>query len=229
MHKTRVSTPTPPQQARSRETQEALLSAAEHVFSEVGIAQATVAEICERAGVAVGTFYGRFPDKDALLLFWFERFFKRGRVAFERAFSDAMWEGRPTVEVLRGWVQSRVLHYRKNRKLLKALLQYLRGRPSPEFKPFAAQLQEPARHRLTELLDARRAEWSHADVDRAMRMAVAMTESSVQSVVLFNEAHSDGVHLSDDDLVDHLTDMLCAYLRVRLPLGPHGARPRVHA
>ena len=74
MQKGRLLTPMPPQQARSRETQEALLTAAEHVFADVGIAQATVAEICERAGVAVGTFYGRVPDKDALLPYWYERF-----------------------------------------------------------------------------------------------------------------------------------------------------------
>lgn len=215
MHKARASIPTPPQQARSRETQEALLSAAEHVFAEVGIAQATVHEICERAGVAVGTFYGRFPDKDALLLFWYERFFKRGRLTFERAFSDAMWEGRPASEVIRGWVQSRVLHYRKNRKLIKALLLYVRGRPAPEFKPFAEQLQLPALQRLSMLMGARRHEWRHADAESALRMAVIMTESSVQSVVLFNESRADDRPFTDDELVEQLADAMCAYLRVK--------------
>lgn len=215
MHKTRVSTPTPPQQARSRETQEALLAAAEHVFADVGIAQATIAEICDRAGVAVGTFYGRFPDKDALLLFWYERFFKRGRVTFERAFSDAMWEGRSSVDVIRGWVQSRVLHYRKNRKLIGALLLYVRGRPAPEFKAFAAQLRLPALQRLTTLLSARDSEWHHVDPEAALHMAVIMTESSIQSVVVFTEHRGDDLHITDDQLVDQLADAMCAYLRVR--------------
>ncbi|MBL0171835.1 MAG: TetR/AcrR family transcriptional regulator [Gemmatimonadaceae bacterium] len=214
MHKSRLLTPTPPQQARSRETQEALLAAAEHVFAEVGIAQATVSEICERAGVAVGTFYGRFPDKDALLLFWYERFFKRGRVTFDRAFSDAMWDGRPAAEVIRGWVQSRVLHYRKNRKLLKALLLYVRGRPAPEFKPYAAQLQLPALQRLSALLEARRAEWRHADPLHAIPMAVVMMESTVQSVILFNDHRGDEPQVTDDELVDHLTGAMRAYLQV---------------
>jgi AcrR family transcriptional regulator len=215
MNKTRLSTPTPPQQARSRETQEALLSAAEHVFAEVGIAQATVAEICERAGVAVGTFYGRFPDKDALLLFWYERFFKRGRVAFDRAFSDVMWEGQPAVDVIRGWVQSRVLHYRRNRKLLRALLLYVRGRPSPEFKTAAETMRLPALERLTGLLMERRSEWRHLHPAVALRMAVVMTESSVQSVIVFADGRSDDVPFTDEELVEHLTDAMCAYLRVR--------------
>ena len=214
MQKGRLLTPMPPQQARSRETQEALLTAAEHVFADVGIAQATVAEICERAGVAVGTFYGRFPDKDALLLYWYERFFKRGRVTFDRAFSDTMWEGRPAADVIRGWVQSRVLHYRKNRKLLKARLLYVRGRPAPEFKPYAAQLQLPALQRLSGLLNARRHEWHHTDAQRAIPMAVVMTESSIQSVVVFSDQRADLPSMSDAELVDQLTDAMCAYLRV---------------
>ncbi len=214
MPKGRLLTPTPPQQARSRETQEALLAAAEHVFAEVGIAQATVTEICERAGVAVGTFYGRFPDKDALLLLWYERFFKRGRVTFDRAFSDVMWEGRPAGEVIRGWVQSRVLHYRKNRKLLKALLLHVRGRPAAEFNPFASQLQLPALQRITALLNDRRDQWHHPDTDNAVRMAVVIMESSVQSVILFNDARGDASQVSDDELVAHLTDAMCAYLKI---------------
>jgi len=214
MQKTRVSTPTPPQQARSRETQEALLAAAEHVFADVGIAQATVAEICERAGVAVGTFYGRFPDKDALLAFWHERFLKRGRLAFDRAFSDAMWEGRPAREVIRGWVQARVLHYRKNRRLLRALLSYVRSRPTAELKVFAERWPTPALERLSALLAARRDEWGHRAPGTALHMAVAMTEATVQSFILFNEHRGDTLAVSDDTLVEHLVDAMCAYLRL---------------
>ena len=214
MHKPRSLTPTPPQQARSRETQESLLAAAEQVFAEVGIAQATVAQICERAGVAVGTFYGRFPDKDALLTFWYDRFFRRGRIAFDRAFSDAMWEGRAPADIVRGWVQARVLHYRRNRKLLKALLTHVRTRPNPEFTPFATQLLLPSLQRLSLLLLKRDGAVLHPDPPIALRMAVMMTESSIQTLVLFNEPGADDLSTSDDVLVEQLSDAMCAYLRV---------------
>lgn len=204
----------PPQQARSRETYEGLLAAAELVFSEVGIAQATVAEICERAGVAVGTFYGRFPDKDALLLEWYERFFKRSRLAFDRAFSDNMWQGRSATDVIRGWVQSRVLHYRRNRKQLKAILLYIRGRPALEFRPFAAQVRLPALARLTALMETRRHAWHHPKPTDALRMAVVLTEATAQSMILFNENTTEELVFTDEELVDHLTDTVCAYLKV---------------
>jgi AcrR family transcriptional regulator len=50
-------------EATSRE----ILNAAEEVFVESGLESATMAQIAERAGVAVGTLYNRFADRDALL------------------------------------------------------------------------------------------------------------------------------------------------------------------
>ncbi len=48
-------------------TREAILQAAEKVFSERGIAAARMEEIALQAGVAVGTIYNYFDDRDALL------------------------------------------------------------------------------------------------------------------------------------------------------------------
>lgn len=206
--------PTPPQQARSRETHEGILTAAEQVFCEVGIAQATVAQICERAGVAVGTFYGRFPDKDALLLEWYERFHSRSRRAFDRAFSDTMWQGRSVTNIIRGWVQARVLHHRRNRHQLKAILLYVQGRPSAEFRPFPAQVRLPALARLTALMEARRHAWHHPQPTTAVQMAVVMTEATAQSVIVFSENKADEFVFADDELVDQLTEAMCAYLQV---------------
>lgn len=46
----------------------ALLAAATEVFAEVGFAGATVRRIADEAGVATGTLYNYFPNKEALLL-----------------------------------------------------------------------------------------------------------------------------------------------------------------
>lgn len=56
-----------PAQARSKRTREALLAAGEAEFSENGYAAATTKSIASRAGVATGSFYQYFVDKDALL------------------------------------------------------------------------------------------------------------------------------------------------------------------
>ena len=69
----------PPQQTRSQETLDRILDAAEQVLVEKAFGEATLAEIMERAGVTVGAFYRRYPDKNALLRHLDERFFAAER------------------------------------------------------------------------------------------------------------------------------------------------------
>ena len=60
--------PRTPQQARSRRTREQILKAAVACFEQRGYEQTTTAAIARRARTAVGTLYGYFPDKRAILL-----------------------------------------------------------------------------------------------------------------------------------------------------------------
>jgi AcrR family transcriptional regulator len=53
-------------QARAERTRAALLTAAREVFEEHGFLDAKISEICDRAGVAYGSFYTHFADKDAV-------------------------------------------------------------------------------------------------------------------------------------------------------------------
>jgi len=53
--------------ARSEEKEKALLRAASDLFVQQGVAQTTVKEIADRAGVAVGTVYRYYKDKVALV------------------------------------------------------------------------------------------------------------------------------------------------------------------
>ena len=57
----------PPKQARSQQTLERLLVAAETLLAERPWEQIGVAELCAAADASVGAFYARFTDKDALL------------------------------------------------------------------------------------------------------------------------------------------------------------------
>lgn len=56
-----------PQQARSRARVEAILTAADRILAEGGVAALTARRIASEAGVAVGTIYQFFDDKDAIL------------------------------------------------------------------------------------------------------------------------------------------------------------------
>ena len=50
-----------------QESAQEILTAAEAVFIQQGLAGASMSQIAERAGVAVGTLYNRFKDREALL------------------------------------------------------------------------------------------------------------------------------------------------------------------
>ncbi len=55
-----------PQQKRSKERVDHILSVAETLFAQFGYDSVTTNQIAERAGVSVGSLYQFFPNKDAL-------------------------------------------------------------------------------------------------------------------------------------------------------------------
>lgn len=56
-----------PQQVRAQRTREKLLGAAQREFSTKGYAKTTARSVATEAGVATGSFYQYFGDKDAVL------------------------------------------------------------------------------------------------------------------------------------------------------------------
>src|SRR3954471_6462521 len=61
--------PVPSLRARQREqTAAAILDASEEMFADHGLGNAHMNDIALRAGVAVGTVYNHFEDRDALLV-----------------------------------------------------------------------------------------------------------------------------------------------------------------
>jgi AcrR family transcriptional regulator len=63
-----------PRQTRSQNTQERVLRALEELLSERFFEQITIRDLAARTGVASGTIYRRFKDKEALLPVLYERF-----------------------------------------------------------------------------------------------------------------------------------------------------------
>lgn len=53
---------------KKRQTQQNIMEAAKHIFSEKGYQQASMVEIAKDAGVGTGTIYNYFPSKGSLLL-----------------------------------------------------------------------------------------------------------------------------------------------------------------
>ncbi len=60
----------PPSQRRSKRTQHKILTATEQLLATRAFDQISVAMITTKAGISVGNFYNRFPEKSGLLA-WF--------------------------------------------------------------------------------------------------------------------------------------------------------------
>jgi AcrR family transcriptional regulator len=73
-----------PKRERGKQRVAALLDAGAAVFAEKGYESATMTEIAERAGAAIGSLYQFFPAKEALAEALFDRFAERWAASFAR-------------------------------------------------------------------------------------------------------------------------------------------------
>lgn len=113
------------------ETGRVILEAAEAVFAEEGLHAARMERIAARAGVAVGTLYNHFRDRDALL-----RALARSRreALLERVDGAlAAAEGKDVRARLRAFLEAVAAHAREHGRFLSVLVQAGEGpaRPRP--------------------------------------------------------------------------------------------------
>src|SRR3990172_7904371 len=112
----------PTHQARSQETLERILDAAEEVISERGFDNATVSEIVRRGKSSVGAMYARFHDKDSLLVCLHERFCEQAAATTEMALDATRWEGASIAEIFATTTPFVVHTYHMKRGLIRAFI-----------------------------------------------------------------------------------------------------------
>jgi AcrR family transcriptional regulator len=200
----------PALQARSQETRDRLLDAAEALLREGGPEKATVPAIAKRAKVAVGSVYRRFADKDAVLRSIYERFFTRSIAANRAALSEDRWTGVGLEQVLRTLVAGMVHGYRFHAPLLAALLRYADAHPDPEFRRQAEDMRADVFAGISRLLLSRREEIEHADPERAVEFLFVTLGLTLKGYLL----HGDrlGVPISWNELSEELQRFAIGYL-----------------
>src|SRR5262245_60009024 len=104
-----------PRQARSTETYRRLLDAAEALLQRKSFDRVSVAEIAGRAGVTIGAFYARFPDKEALLEALEAQVTESVLRRLERVTDRAALEGLTLEEGLRRYFDALVTAYQETR------------------------------------------------------------------------------------------------------------------
>jgi AcrR family transcriptional regulator len=86
-----------PKRERGKQRVAALLDAGAAAFAEKGYETATMTEIAERAGAAIGSLYQFFPSKEALAEALFDRFAERWAASFAQV--EARAPGRSAREL----------------------------------------------------------------------------------------------------------------------------------
>lgn len=200
----------PPQQARSQETLERLLDAAERLVGEKGFEDTPVAEVARRAGSSVGAFYARFQDKDALLHALYERYYEQAIATADAALEPSRWEGARIAEVLEAVVRFLVSIYREQNGLIRAFV--IKNHSDAGFQARRERLSHYVNERLSALLLARRSEITHPDPEKAAAFGLTLVFSTLESALLFGELRSGALALSDDELAAELTRAYLAYL-----------------
>jgi AcrR family transcriptional regulator len=140
---------TRPLRARLREaTALAILDATEQVLAQEGMASAPVQTIAEHAGVAVGTLYNHFTDRQGLIAALFAR---RREELFDAVDAAAKQHAGEAFEVqLEAFVRAVLAHFDARRDFLRVALENEHARPQVvtgedgRKRPSMQQLQDRA-------------------------------------------------------------------------------------
>ena len=200
----------PPQQTRSQATLDRILDAAECVLEEKSFGEATLAEIMDRAGVTVGAFYRRFPDKDALLHLLDNRFFAELHELAQTALGDATWQEATAPQIVHGFTETAVQLYRARRGLLRSL--FLRARTDRVIMQSAREVNSHYIDRLRSLLMARADQLHHPEPERAVELGFMILVGALRETILFGEVWPNPETVVDAGLSKELARSYLAYL-----------------
>lgn len=99
-----------------------LLDAAEHVFSEQGVAHASLADIASAAGLTRGAVYWHFQNKSDLISALWERVALPMQQALDAIRSEYAHDALGMLRAKSRWVLAQVVHHDSTRKLMMILL-----------------------------------------------------------------------------------------------------------
>jgi AcrR family transcriptional regulator len=195
---------TTPRQARSKRSVDLILDAAERLFHERGVADASTIDIAEAAGISVGRLYYWFPDKDAVVAAVMCRAESRCRAFVDAAAADV--PGIATEALVATQLPKFVQFFRENPGSLSVVLHYGSRPDSP-----GASLRQLWIDRCLQTLLAR-SSWAREHPSDALVVAhtcVGTAIGMISEAVRQDEADSDRI-------IRELGILLLLYTRGRL-------------
>jgi AcrR family transcriptional regulator len=212
-----------PKQARSEQTQQRLLAAAEELIAAKGHRAVSVPEIARRAGSSVGGFYARFRDKNDLLRALEERHFLELSERVDRLADATRWTDAPLATIVEAAVAELVATTRERHHMIAAFL--TRALEDPVILAGGLRFRRSVEDKLSALLLTRRAEMTHPDPPLAIALAIQTAFAIMQQHVLIEETHAGGRALGDAELQREITTLVLRYAGIE-PRRRRAARDR---
>ncbi len=194
-----------PQQARSRDKLRRIMDAALKLFTEKGYDSASMSEIAAEAGIAAGSIYTRFPDKQALLYAVLSAYFGTRAADVDRFFEENAESLTTPSDVIEFYIRLMFSSRRADRAILRLFER------SALADPVACEMAAAANRHTAEaaaVLLAKR--WPEAPADMAERIVRVHTVIRGTVVLLVMGDHKASwppVSVDDPDFEDDLIAM----------------------
>lgn len=199
-----------PKQARSEQTLLRILDAAEALLVERRWSDVSIADIVRRARSSVGGFYGRFRDKDELLLALHERFVRQIEERMDELSDPAHWEGRSLEDVVRSCFAETVGVYRERGPFMATFV--AQAAHHTELARAGLAFRQRVIERFVALMLTRREEIAHPHPERATELGAQMAFALMDQSLLFGAISVSGEPIGDLELAAELSRNMLSYL-----------------
>lgn len=204
-----------PKQQRSRETLSRLLRATIEVIDAHGLAGATIPRIAETAGVAPGSVYRRFRDRDALFRAAFMHVLEQSAASSRAALRIESFPDKTLEGVIRTLLGATIQQYVRYPGLMRGFIRFAENDTDAHFRERALDLiSGNFQAGVDLLLQQFRKEIKHRDPKRAIIFALLsagtiIEDRAMEDVSLWPRL----MPISNTQLQDRMTRMVVAYLR----------------
>jgi AcrR family transcriptional regulator len=202
---------TRPVQARSQETLDRFLTAADSLLQEQPFDDITVAQIVDRAERTVGSFYARFADKDALVRTLAQNVANELVTDMSVKFAPDQWASTPIEELMRAAVGASATIFHRYAHVVRAAL--MLAARDEDARAFRQRNYLAMGHAFLAALrshgDGQQRELS----DQAIHDTIEVVTSVLDTRLLYAEAWQPGGTLDLDAEIEDITAIALRVLR----------------
>ncbi len=203
---------TEPVQARSQETLNRFLDAAEELLREQPFDEITVAEIVRRAERTVGSFYARFTDKDALIRTLAQRMVDELVASMRDRFAPDRWQQASTVNIVEGAVAAATTTVWKHAHVARAAL--MLASRDDDARTFRLVNYRTLADTVVDAVKATAAPGENLPSDSAIRDAIEVVTAVLDTRLLFGDHWRPGASVDLESEIKHITDICLRILNL---------------